>query len=96
VPFRDINNLLPYINRIWLYMTPIIWPLSLLDDVNPFFQSLVRLNPMFDFVSLYRSALLGNPLILDHVVGAMVWAAVVGIVGVALFVRHEGHMVRYL
>ena len=32
VPFRDINNLIPYLNRIWLYMSPIIWPLSMLDE----------------------------------------------------------------
>lgn len=96
VPFRDINNLLPYINRIWLYMTPIIWPLNLLENVDPFFQSLVRLNPMYDIVSLYRSAMLGNPLVMDHVLGALIWAGVIGMVGVALFVRHEGHMVRYL
>ncbi|MGH8912337.1 MAG: ABC transporter permease, partial [Acidimicrobiia bacterium] len=34
VPFRDINNLLPYVTRIWLYLSPIIWPLSLLDNVG--------------------------------------------------------------
>ncbi|HEX2154031.1 MAG TPA: ABC transporter permease [Acidimicrobiia bacterium] len=96
VPFRDINNLLPYVNRIWLYLTPIIWPLELLDGVSPFLQSLVRLNPMFDIVGLYRSALLGTPLVLDHVVGALIWASVIGVVGVAVFVRHEGHIVRYL
>src|SRR5690606_24538836 len=61
VPFRDINNLLPYVNRIWLYLTPIIWPLELMNGISPFLQSLVRLNPMYDIVGLYRSALLGTP-----------------------------------
>ena len=96
VPFRDINNLIPYINRIWLYLTPIIWPLSFLDSAGPTIKSLVQFNPMYDVVGLYRSALLGTPLIMDEVVGAIIWALVVGVIGVTLFVKYEGHMVRHL
>lgn len=96
VPFRDINNLLPYINRIWLYLTPIIWPLSFIESADSWIKTLVRLNPMYDIVGLYRSAILGNPLIMDQVVGAILWALVISVVGVTLFVKHEGHMVRYL
>jgi teichoic acid transport system permease protein len=96
VPFRDINNLLPYINRIWLYVTPIIWPLSFIASADPWIKSLIRLNPMYDIVGLYRSAFLGDLLVLDQVIGAILWAVGMGIVGVAVFVKHEGHMVRYL
>lgn len=96
VPFRDINNLLPYINRIWLYLTPIIWPLSFIESADNWIKTLVRLNPMFDIVGLYRSAILGNPLIMDQVVGAILWAVAIAVIGVTLFVKHEGHMVRYL
>ncbi|MGH8916075.1 MAG: ABC transporter permease, partial [Acidimicrobiia bacterium] len=47
VPFRDINNLIPYVNRLWLYLSPIIWPLTFLDNASPTLRSLVELNPMF-------------------------------------------------
>jgi teichoic acid transport system permease protein len=60
VPFRDINNLLPYINRIWLYLTPIIWPLSFIESADSWIKTLVRLNPMYDIVGLYRSASSGT------------------------------------
>lgn len=96
VPFRDINNLLPYVNRIWLYTSPVIWPLSMLDNVNETVRSLIYLNPMFSLISLYRSAFLGYPLNLDHLVGSMIWVSVLGVAGVALFVKYEGHMVRHL
>jgi teichoic acid transport system permease protein len=96
VPFRDINNLLPYINRIWLYLTPIIWPLSFLEEVGPTIRSIVQLNPMYDLVALYRGAFLGYPVTLDHMIGAIVWATVIAVIGVLMFVKHEGHMVRYL
>lgn len=96
VPFRDINNLLPYVNRIWLYTTPIIWHLSLLDGLDPFLVSIVKFNPMYHIVGLYRSAVLGSPLVMEQVIGSLMWAAAIGLIGVALFIKNEGHMVRYL
>lgn len=96
VPFRDVNNLLPYVNRIWLYVTPVIWPLEFLEGASSTIKALVRFNPMYDIVGLYRSAILGSPLVMDQIVGALIWAVVIGGFGVAAFVRHEGNMVRYL
>ncbi|HJR90902.1 MAG TPA: ABC transporter permease [Acidimicrobiia bacterium] len=96
VPFRDINNLLPYLTRVWLYLSPIIWPLSLLERAGPTVNRLVAFNPMYDLISLYRSVLLNYPFEPDYLIGAVVWTVLIGTVGVAVFVRYEGHMVRYL
>lgn len=96
VPFRDINNLLPYVNRIWLYVSPVIWPLSFLDNASPTIQRMVTWNPMFDIIGLYRTSLLGYPFDGDQLLGALLWTAAVGVLGVAFFVRYEGHMVRHL
>lgn len=96
VPFRDINNLLPYVNRIWLYLSPIIWPLAFLDNASGTIQSLVRLNPMFDIIGLYRSAFFGTPIHADQLLTTLVWVVVVGGLGVAAFVKYEGHIVRHL
>ena len=96
VPFRDITNLIPYLTRIWLYMSPIIWPLSMLEGVSSTFQSLFRLNPMFPIIAVYRTALLGYPLDQADLVAMVAWCVVVGIVGVAMFIKYEGRMVRYL
>lgn len=96
VPFRDINNLLPYVNRIWLYLCPIIWPLSLLDDMGRRAEMLVGINPLFHFIQLYRSMLLGAPIVFENLVWAAGWSAVVAVVGVSVFVRYEGFMVRHL
>lgn len=99
VPFRDINNFIPYINRLWLYLTPIIWPLSFLDNQGPVVRGLVELNPMFHIVELYRAALIGHPTYVftwGDLIPALAWALGVFIVGVALFIRYETRMVRYL
>jgi teichoic acid transport system permease protein len=99
VPFRDINNFIPYINRLWLYLTPIIWPLSFLDNASPTIRALVELNPMFHLIELYRTALIGYPTYpfnMDDLLAALAWAVVVSIGGVAGFIRYETRMVRYL
>lgn len=96
VPFRDINNLLPYVNRIWLYVSPVIWPLSFLDNASPTIQRMVTWNPMFDIIGLYRTVLLGYPFDGVQLLGAILWTAAIGILGVTFFVRYEGHMVRHL
>ena len=73
VPFRDINNLIPYLNRIWLYTTPIIWPISMLTSMSETAQTLFRLNPMFSIIALYRTALLGYPLDRADLIAAVIW-----------------------
>lgn len=99
VPFRDINNLLPYFNRLWLYLTPIIWPLAFIDNLGPAVQTLVRLNPMFPLIALYRTAFIGRPdypFQVDDLLTSLAWAVAIFLVGVAGFIRYENRMVRYL
>jgi teichoic acid transport system permease protein len=99
VPFRDINNFIPYVNRLWLYVTPIIWPLTFLDDATPAIRAIVELNPMFHMVELYRMALIGQPTYpfeVESLLISLAWASVVFVIGVAGFIRYETRMVRYL
>ena len=77
VPFRDINNFLPYVNRLWLYLSPIIWSLSFLEDADPALKTLVELNPMFHIIGLYRGALIGGvdyPLVTSDLLISLAWA----------------------
>jgi teichoic acid transport system permease protein len=99
VPFRDINNFIPYVNRLWLYLSPIIWQLSFLDRADPALRALVELNPMFHIIEMYRAALIGHPDYLfnsQDVLWSLAWALVVFVIGVAGFIRYETRMVRYL
>lgn len=97
VPFRDINNFIPYFNRVWLYLSPIIWPLSFLElGESSGFGRFADDNPMFAIISIYRAALIGGPLDTSMLVRFAIWATVVGIAGVAVFVRYEGKIVRHL
>ncbi|MFP3881772.1 MAG: ABC transporter permease [Actinomycetota bacterium] len=97
VPFRDINNFIPYVSRIWLYLSPIIWPLSMLDtERGQQFAPYAEMNPLFSLISIYRAALIGDPFDPTALATFAIWAAVVGVVGVGVFVRYEGKIARHL
>lgn len=97
VPFRDVNNFIPYLNRVWLYLSPIIWPVSLLESAS--MEGLARFipyNPMFSIISVYRTALIGyefDPVALSSFA---IWALLVAVVGIGVFIKYEGNIVRYL
>ena len=96
VPFRDVSNLIPYLMRIWLYLSPIIWTLDLLEDVPDWVTPTMNLNPMFHILGVYRTALLGAPLDPMNYVGAIAFALLFLFVGSIAFVRFEGKLVQYL
>lgn len=93
VPFRDVRNLLPYVTRIWLYLSPIVYAIGRVPD---YLRPVLLLNPMTAYLSIYRAALLGDPLSWKLLTAAVTWSAVVGGFGVLLFTRAEGKFVRHL
>ena len=96
VPFRDINNIIPHLTRLWMYLSPIIWPLVLIESRSELFQTIVKLNPLHPFLVLYRGALMGREVAGLDVLAAVAWTIIVLLVGVISFVRYEGNMVRHL
>jgi lipopolysaccharide transport system permease protein len=58
VQFRDVNYIIPFIIQSWLYITPIAYPSSLIE--NPLVRALYSLNPMVGVVEGFRWALLGT------------------------------------
>jgi lipopolysaccharide transport system permease protein len=53
VRYRDIKHALPLLIQLWLYATPIIYPLSLVPDR---FRLLVLLNPLTGIVQAFRAS----------------------------------------
>ncbi len=51
VVFRDMRNLLGFILMIWMYVTPILFPVTV---APPKYQILFYLNPMTSLVDAYR------------------------------------------
>ena len=65
VYFRDIEHIQGIIMMAWFFMTPVIYPLTLVtgnERFGPVLQTLFFLNPMTGLVTAYRAILLGSPL----------------------------------
>lgn len=57
VRYRDIKQLIPFIVQVWMYLTPVIYPVDLLPAP---LRPLLALNPMTGVVSGFRWAVLGD------------------------------------
>ncbi len=53
--FRDLNELVNILLRLWFFATPIIYPISMVPEA---FRPVMFFNPMAHFVTLYRELLL--------------------------------------
>jgi lipopolysaccharide transport system permease protein len=58
VQFRDVRYTVPFMTQFWMFMTPIAYPSSLIEQ--PWVRTLYGLNPMTGVVEGFRWALLGT------------------------------------
>jgi len=55
--YRDLQLVFTYIVNLWMYVTPVIYPLSLVK--NPTLHTLMSLNPVTPIVETFKYGLLG-------------------------------------
>lgn len=58
VTYRDFRYVTPFMIQAWMYLSPVIYPVSL---VPPDWQWLLALNPMVGIIDGFRSALFDRP-----------------------------------
>ena len=87
VQFRDVNYIIPFIVQSWLYITPIAYPSSLIQ--NEVLRGLYSLNPMVGVVEGFRWALLGTQIDLGLTVFISSGVALFLITGLFYFRRME-------
>jgi len=59
IAYRDFRFVIPFALQIWLYITPVIYPVSFIPEN---WQWLIYLNPIFGWVDGIRSSILGLPI----------------------------------
>lgn len=58
VEFRDVRYTLPFLAQIWMFATPVVYPVSVIPEP---WRAIVSLNPMTSVVEAFRWATLGSP-----------------------------------
>lgn len=84
VQFRDVRYVVPFMIQMWLFITPIAYPASLLDER---WRALYAVNPMVGVVEGFRAILLGTGSFPGSIVGVSAVVAVFLLVGGALYFR---------
>ena len=87
VKYRDVQYTLPYLTQLWLFITPVAYPVSIVPEN---LRWLYGLNPMVGVVEGFRWALTGTTTPAWGAVAASCGVVAVLLVsGVAFFSRAE-------
>jgi lipopolysaccharide transport system permease protein len=57
VQYRDIRYVIPFLIQLWMFVSPVIYPVSLVPQN---YQWVLALNPMGGVIRAYRASLLGH------------------------------------
>lgn len=100
VHFRDTQWFISIVMQIWFYLTPIIYPLSLVEEQSKIYDGLFgtnitildiyRINPLERFVAVFRQLLYDNRWPnFEDVLFCALWAIAAFVIGVWVFRRNE-------
>ena len=81
--YRDLMFLLSFIVQLWMYATPVIYPLSTIED--PRLKMLMQANPLTSIMEAFKFGMLG--------VGEFSWAALGYTAGFTVFILTLGIIV---
>jgi lipopolysaccharide transport system permease protein len=57
VEYRDIRYAIPFFIQLWLFVSPVIYPLNIVQEK---YRWLLAINPMGGVINAYRASLLGH------------------------------------
>lgn len=96
VYFRDVQHLYGVLLTMWVYLTPMLYPISLLDGF-PLIQKVVMLNPMTHYVEFFRDVVMRNtfPSLKENLLCIAVSLISLGL-GALVFKKAEGKFILHL
>jgi lipopolysaccharide transport system permease protein len=92
VMYRDIRYVVPFLTQIWMFGSPVIYPVSL---VPAEWRWAYYLNPMAGAIEGFRAALLGTPFNLPALGMSAIVTIVLLWIGLAYFRRVEGRIADF-
>lgn len=85
--YRDFAHLATFLTQLWMYATPVVYPLS---EVPLRYQWVLSLNPMTGIVECYRYAFLGAATVdPGYIVLSALTTVVILVTGLIIFTRTE-------
>ena len=92
--FRDTQYLWSVICMLWMYLTPIFYPVSILPDKVAW---IIKINPLYYFIDFMRTCIIdGTSPGLDIYVACFAWSISAFILGTYVFIREQDKVILYL
>lgn len=101
VHFRDTQHFVNVLLPMWMFLTPILYPVTLIEDAaaegGAWVETLFSLNPMLHFVNVFRALLYDNvwPSPVDWL-ASIIAASVVFVLGYLIFAKYERRLAELL
>ena len=93
--FRDIQYLWGVFTSIWMYLTPIIYPVSIISQEYRWWYD--NFNPMVNYVEQFRDVILnGQCLSIDSLCQGFIISIILLLVGIWFFNRKENEFILYI
>lgn len=87
VYFRDVSTFLPYLNRTLLYVSPVLYEAS---NVNESIAFIKNINPFFPILDSWSKVMVHNEtLIWSDISKAAIWAIATLLIGIYIFLTRE-------
>lgn len=84
--YRDVGTLLPYVVRIWMYVTPVMYAIGEIPDaVRP----LLVLNPLYPYFYMFEAIFKAEWPAPVYFLWGAVWAVLALVIGSVTFLRRE-------
>ena len=84
--YRDTANVIPYVTRIWMYITPVLFAI---DEIPPGLKAYLRWNPLYPTFAALEQIFTGSAPSAVYLLAASAWALVAFMVGAVVFLSRE-------
>lgn len=92
--FRDIGHIWGVLLTVWMYASPIIYPIDLVPD---WLAAIIKINPLYHYIDYFR-----NVMIYGHVPGliengiCLLYSVAILLIGVVVFRKSQDKFVLYI
>ena len=86
IQYRDVKYVVPFLLQLWMFASPVVYPLSL---IPPSYRAVYALNPLVGVIAGFRAAFIGNGPTAPELAISFGSACLLFAAGVAYFRRTE-------
>ena len=94
VYFRDVGHIWGVLLTVWMYASPIIYPIDMVPD---WLQSVIRINPLYHYITYFRNIMIYGtvPSLSDNIICIAFSVAMLAI-GVVAFRKSQSRFVLHI